>query len=44
MMTLIEWILINMVVAAEVTFIGFMAAFVWVMTRNKIKEKYKMGE
>ena len=44
MMTFMEWILINAVVAAEATFIGFMAAFVWVMTRNKIKERYKKGE
>lgn len=44
MMTFIGWILINMVVAAEATFISFMLAFVWVMTRNKIKERYKKGE
>lgn len=44
MLDFIGWLFINMVVAAEATFIGFMAAFVWVMTRNKIKERYKKGE
>lgn len=44
MLDFIGWLFINAVVAAEATFIGFMIAFVWVMTRNKIKERYKKGE
>lgn len=44
MLDFIGWLFINMVVAAEATFIGFMAAFVWVVNKDKIKRKFKKGE